>query len=118
MLSKEQVHFLSDKINKKVNLPLLGEKAELAIIKKAINKILKVLEDEIPEEFFDFIEDTAKGFDPGQGTNIELVKGNLVTFVNKKVNLPLIGEKAEKKVFSIMLGILFDAMTKGKKLSD
>lgn len=118
MLSKGQVNFLAGKINKKVNIPILGEKAEFALIKKAINKVLKVLEDEIPEEFMDFLEDTAIGFDPEQGINIELIKNNLVTFVNEKVNIPIIGEKAEKKVFSAALDILFEAMTKGKKLTN
>lgn len=118
MLSNVQINFVAGKINEKVDLPILGEQAEFAIIKKAINKVLDVLEDEIPNEFVDFIEDTAQGFDPEQGTNVELVKENIITFVNEKVNLPLIGEKTEAKIFSTLVDILFEAMTKGKKLGN
>lgn len=117
MLSNVQIEFLAKKINVKLNLPLLGEKAELAIIKKAINKVLDIIEDELPDEFYDFLEDTAQGFDPKEGVNIELLKGNIVPFVNEKVNIPLINEETEEKLFSTMFDILFDAMTKGKKLA-
>lgn len=118
MLSNVQVNYLAEKINEKVNLPILGEQAEFALIKKAIYKILDVLEDEVPEEFVDFLEDTAQGFDPGQAVDIELVKNNLVAFVNAKVNLPLVGEETEKKIFSTLADVLFEAMTQGKKLGD
>lgn len=118
MLSNVQVNFLAEKINEKVNLPILGEKAEFALIKKAIYKVLDALDDEIPEEFLDFLEDTAQGFDPENGTNIEQVKNNVVTFINKKVDLPIIGEKTEKKIFETLVDVLLDAMTKGKKLGE
>lgn len=118
MLSNEQVVFIAEKINEKVNLPILGEKAELAIIKKAVKKVLKLLEDEIPEEYLDFLEDTAKGFDPEQGANIQLIKGNIVEFVNKKVDIPLLNENTEKEVFGTLIDVLFDAMTKDKKLGE
>ncbi|HKI89849.1 MAG TPA: hypothetical protein VKA38_12540 [Draconibacterium sp.] len=116
MLSNEQVTFIAEKINEKVDLPVLGEKAEFAIIKKAVKKVLKLLEDEIPEEYLDFLQDTAKGFDPEQGTNIQLIKDNIVEFVNKKVDIPLLGEDTEKEVFSVAVDVLIDAMTKNKRL--
>ena len=118
MLSNEQVTFIAQKINKKVNLPVLGEKAEFFIIKKAVTKILDVLEGEIPEEYLDFVEDTAKGFDPEKGANIQLIKDNIVEFVNKKVDIPLLNENTEKEVFAVAIDVLIDAMTKEKKLGD
>lgn len=118
MLSNEQVIYIAEKINEKVNLPILGEKAEFAIIKKAVEKVLKVLDNEIPEEYLDFLEDTSEGFDPEQGANIQLLKNNIVEFVNKKVDIPLLGENTEKKVFTAGVDVLFDAMTKNKKLGD
>ena len=116
MLSNEQVTFIANKINEKVNLPVLGEKAEFFIIKKAVQKLLKLLENEIPEEYLDFLDDTAKGFDPEQGANIQLIKDNIVEFVNKKVDIPLLGEDTEKEVFSVAIDVIIDAMTKKKKL--
>ncbi len=118
MLSNEQVIFIANKINEKINLPILGEKAEFAIIKKAVTKVLKVLEGEIPEEYLDFLEDTAQGFDPEQGANIQLIKNNIVEFVNKKVDIPLLSETTEGELFSTLIDVLFDAMTKNKKLGD
>lgn len=118
MLSNEQVVYVAKKINKKVNLPVLGEKAEFAIIKKAVTKVLDILEDEIPEEYFDFLEDTAQGFDPEQGTNIQFIKNNIVEFVNKKVDIPLLNENTEKEVFAVVIDVIIDAMTKDKKLEE
>ena len=118
MLSNEQVIFIANQINEKVNIPILGEKAEFFIIKKAVVKVLNVLEDEIPEEYLDFLEDTAKGFDPDQGANIQSLKNNIVEFVNKKVDIPLLNENTEKEVFSTIIDVIFDAMTKNKKLGN
>jgi len=118
MLSNEQVIFIANKINEKVNLPILGEKAEFFIIKKAVTKVLDVLDDEIPEEYLDFLEDTAKGFDPEQGANVQLIKNNIVSFVNKKVDIPLLSETTENEVFSTLIDVMFEAMIKNKKLGN
>ena len=41
----------------------------------------------------------------------------LVKKVNDKVNLPIIGEKAEKKIITEVVNLLFDAIKKGNKLT-
>lgn len=118
MLTNEQVDFIANKINEKINLPILGEKAEFFILKKAVIKLNDVLKDEIPEEYFEFLDDTAKGFDPGQEVHIQEVKNNVVEFVNKKVDIPLVGENMEKEIFTVAIDVLLDAMTKQKKLGN
>ncbi len=117
ILHETQINVVATKLNKEINLPLLGEKAEQAIIVMAVNKVLNVLEDTLPPEFTEFLSNTAEGFEPGSEEPLEGVKDNLVKFINGKVNIPIIGERAEKRLFDTLVGILFDAMQKDKSLA-
>ena len=117
MLTTEQKKYLAEKINDKINLPILGEKAEFKIIMKALDKIDSVLETEVPDDFKEYLNDVSKGLDPGKAAEIEMIKDNTVKFLNKKVDLPLVGERAEKKIFDLVIDLLLEAKKKGSKLS-
>ena len=117
MLTEAQIDLLVKKVNDKINLPILGEKGEAFLFKFAIKKILVVLEKEIPEDFQKFIDNTVDGLVEGGENNIEEVKSYLITFLNDKVNIPIIGENAEKKLITEVVNILFDAFKKGNKLA-
>lgn len=117
ILNETQINAIATELNKEVNLPILGEKAEQSIIVMGINKVLEVMEDTLPPEFTGFLTTAAEGFEPGSEDSLESVKDNMVKFINEKVNLPIVGERAEKKLFDALVSILFDAMQKDKKLA-
>ena len=114
MLSEEQIQFIVDRVNEKVNLPILGEKAEGKLIRKAVDKVLKSLEENLPEEIFEFLDNASDGIEPGMDT--EEMKKNTVNFLNKEINLPIVGEKFEEKLFTEVVDLIFNALKKGKKL--
>jgi len=118
MLSEEQIDWLADRINEKIDLPLLGEKSEKAIIRTAISKVLDLLEDELPEEFVNFIDDVSDGFEPQNEAQLALLKDNTARFLNNNINIPLLSERSEKRLFDSLIDFLFDAMQKGSKLGD
>lgn len=116
ILNETQTNAIVTKLNREINLPILGEKAEQAILTMAINKVLGVLEDNLPPEFIEFLTTTGEGFEPGSENALEGVKDNMVKFINARVNLPIIGERAEKRLFDMIVDMLFDAMKKDKQL--
>ena len=117
ILNEQQINAIATELNREINLPLLGEKAEQAILVMAINKVMETLEETLPPEFSEFLTTTAEGFEPGSETALEDVKDNMVRFVNEKINLPIVGERAEKRLFDTIIGMLFDAMQKDKVLA-
>lgn len=117
ILTKMQQDYLVDKVNKKVNLPILGEKAERVVFAKAIEKILKKLEEELPMEVLEYINDVSVGFIPGGKGDLKDAIDASVDFLNKEINLPLISEKKEEKLFRAVIESLFEAMMRGKQLA-
>lgn len=117
MLSNEQIKVIAKKVNKKVDVPIIGEKFEYRIIVFGLNKIDKVLDEELPPDFAQLLDDVSDGFEPESPADLEKVKLHLVTFINKKVNIPLMGEKAERELIEFVIEIIIDAMTKNKKLA-
>lgn len=117
ILNEHQIDTIAEKLNEKINLPLLGEKAEKAILLMGIRKVLEVMEENMPPEFSQFLTNAAEGFEPSSEASLKEAKANIVTFVNKKVNLPIIGERAEKQLFQAVVDLLFDAMKKDNSLA-
>ncbi len=117
ILTEAQQNYLVDKVNEKVNLPFLGERGERMVFAKAINKILKKLERELPQEVLNYINDVSDGFIPGGEGDLQDAIAASVNFLNKEINLPLIGEKKEEQLLTAVIESLFEAMMKGNKLA-
>ena len=117
ILTQMQQDYLIDKVNEKINLPILGERGERMIFAKAIEKILEKLEKELPEEVLNYIHDVSVGFIPGGDGDLQDAIEASVDFLNKEINLPLISERKEKKLFTAVIESLFEAMLRGNKLA-
>ena len=114
MLNQKQITYIVKKVNEKVNVPIIGEKAEAQLIEKGVKKILALLEKELPEEVQNIISDAAEGVQPDM--DLTEIKANTVEFLNKEINLPIVGEKFEKELFTEVVDILFNAMKKGENV--
>ena len=118
MLSEAQINYIADKLNKKINIPIVGEKFEKKLIVKGLEKIDVELDEHLPPEWAELLDDISDGIEPGSPADLASIKQNLVEFLNKKINLPIIGEKSEAKLFEATIDIIFDALQKGKTLQD
>lgn len=116
ILTEAQKNYLIDKVNEKVNLPILGERGERKVFAVAIDKVLEKLRKELPEEIQTYLNDVSDGFVPGGEGDMEDAVKSTVEVLNKEINIPLMNEKKEAKLFTIVVETLFDAMQKGKKL--
>lgn len=113
MLSSEQIDAVTAKVNAKVNLPLLGERAEAAIFKMAVKQVLAFLEQNVPEDWGALINDTSEGLTPEE---VDVIADKLVRFMNARIDIPLLGEDVEAKVFKIVVGFIIESMSKNKSL--
>ena len=116
MLSKEQIDTIAIKANKKVDLPIVGEKFEQKMLVFGLEKIDKILDEQLPADFARLLDDVSDGFEPDTPADLDKVKNHLVSFLNKKIDLPILGEKAEKELFNVAVDIIIDAMRKNDKL--
>lgn len=115
-LSPEQKDHLLKKINKKVNIPLLGEEAEKKFFSRIIDRIIEKLEEKLPEDLLNYLNDISEGFVLGDKKEMKEAINSTVLLLNKEINLPLLNEKKEEQLFQIVVEALFEAMQKGKKL--
>ena len=117
ILTDVQINYLADKVNERVNLPLLGEKGERMVITRAIEKILEQLEENLPEELLALINDVNNGFLPGDAADAKRARKACIRYLNNKVNIPLVSERKEQRLFTIVVESLFEAMKKGRRLA-
>lgn len=118
MLTQDQVDYLVKKLNKKVDIPVVGERFEAQLIEMGIWKIDKELDDHLPNQWKDLLNNVGEGLEPGSPADLEVIKSSLVKFLNNKINIPIIGERAEKKLLEKTIDLLVEALKKGKKLKE
>ncbi len=114
ILNENQINHIVDAVNKKVNIPILGEKAEAKLIRKFVVEALEKLEEILSPEVLAYVNNASAGL--VKGANLKEAKKRTVKMVNKDVNIPFISERREAQIFTIIIDIIFDAMQQGKEL--
>lgn len=117
MLKKEQIDLIVDKINKEVNIPIIGEKVEEVFIRFAVKAIVRKLEEIIPREWFEnVVNSAADGVLNDDEAAIEAAIERASIFINAQVNVPFIDEHDEYFVIELVVREVFSALRKGVKL--
>jgi len=113
MLTNEQIDAVVAKINQKINLPVLGEKTEAVIFKMVVKKILKFLEEHLPEEWINLINNTSDGLTPQE---VNAIVDKLVRYMNAQIDIPLLSEDEEAIIFETVVRLIIESMAKNKSL--
>jgi len=113
MLTDAEVNALAQKVNAAINLPILKEEKEFIIFAKIIKWIDRKLYEILPNEYYELINDATDGISKEEAVALE---ERLTPIINDAVNIPIISEKQEEKLISLVLGIIINAMVKGFKL--
>jgi hypothetical protein len=113
MLTDAEVNALAQKVNAAINLPILNEEKEFVIFAKIIKWIDRKLYEILPNEYYELINDATDGISKEEAVALE---ERLTPIINDAVNIPIISEKQEEKLISLVLGIIINAMVKGFKL--
>jgi len=115
MLTDAEINALAQKVNKKINLPFLSEEKELVVFAKLIKWIDRELYKILPNEYYELIHDASDGLTSQEATDLEI---RLTPLINNTINIPILSEKLEAKLISLVLIGIMGAMVKGSKLDE
>ena len=115
MLTDAEINALAQKVNKKINLPFLSEEKELVVFAKLVKWIDRELYKILPNEYYSLIHDVSDGLTSQEATDLEI---RLTPLINNAINIPILSEKLEGKLISLVLSGIMGAMVKGAKLDE
>lgn len=108
MLNDKQIDALAEKLNAKLDIPLVGEGTEKQILTTALQQLNKVLAGQAGEELRAIIGPLVDG--TATGEEATRLKAQAVELLNKKVNLPVVGEETEAKLLGPVVDGLVDVL--------
>ncbi|RIH65075.1 hypothetical protein D1164_10830 [Mariniphaga sediminis] len=108
-MTQEELKDLAERLNRKINIPLVKETGEEKILIKIILKIDNFLYDSLPNEFYDLVRSTDKGIDEREAKR--LVR-RLTKLANDKIDIPFLPEAVEKFVIRFVIGMVVKAARK------
>ncbi len=114
-MTQEEIKELAERLNKKINVPLISETGEEKILIKIVLKIDRFLYDNLPNEFYDLVRSLDKGIDDNEAKR--LIK-RLSKLANAHINIPYIPEVAEYVAIKFIIGIIVNAARKNKNFSE
>jgi len=108
-MKPEEIKNLAERLNKKINVPIINETGEEKILIKVILKIDNFLYDHLPNEFYDLVRSSDKGIDEKEAKR--LIR-RLTKCANDKIDIPYIPEPLEHFALRFVIGIIIKASRK------
>lgn len=113
-MKQSEIIELAERLNKKINVPIINETREGKILVKIIFKIDNFLYDNLPNEFYDLVRSADQGIDRREAKR--LVR-RLTKLANDKIDIPYIPEPMERIAFKFVIGMIVKAACKKLTLS-
>lgn len=108
-MTETEIKELAERLNEKINVPLIGETTEEKILIKVVLKIDTFLYDNLPNEIYDLVRSLDKGIDNNEATRLI---NRLSVLANEKINIPYIPESAEYIAIKYVIGVIINAARK------
>ena len=108
-MTQDEIKDLAERLNRKINVPIINETGEEKILIKIILKIDTFLYNNLPNEFYDLIRSTDQGIDEKEAKR--LVR-RLSRAANNQIDIPYLPEFAEKFAFRFVIGMVVKAARK------
>jgi len=108
-MKADEVKLLAERLNEKVNIPIIKETSEEKILIKIIIKIDSFLYDNLPNEIYDLVRSTEKGIDDEEAKRLI---SRLTKLANGKIDIPYIPEAAEYIAIKYVIGIVISSARK------
>lgn len=113
-LSEQEVREIADKLNQRINVPIINETKEEKILVKVIIKVDNYLYDHLPNEFYDLVRSTENGIDNDEAKRLIT---RLSKLANTKLDIPYLPETAEYIAIRFIIGIVINAARRTYNLS-
>lgn len=111
-MTEEEIKDLAQRLNRKINVPIVNETGEEKILIKIILKIDNFLYDNLPNEFYGLVRDAKRGIDNKEAKR--LVR-RLTRLANAKIDIPYLPEVAEHFALKFVIGIIVKSARKNKE---
>ncbi len=108
-MTTEEITDLAQRLNKKINVPIIRETGEEKIFIKIILKIDNFLYDNLPNEFYDLVRSVDKGIDKKEAKR--LIR-RLTRCANDKIDIPYLPEPLEHFALRFVIGIVVKSSQK------
>ena len=108
-MTDEEVKELAQRLNEKINVPIINETGEEKILIKIVIKVDRFLYDNLPNEFYDLVRSMDKGIDDDEAKR--LIK-RLSKLANKHIDIPYIPESMEYVAIRLVIGVIINAARK------
>ena len=110
VLNDAQIDALADKLNAKVNIPIIGEETE----KKLLVRFLVQMNGELMGRAGEELRGILSGLVDGSKTGEEAAaaRAEAVAFLNARVDLPIVGEDTEAKLLGPVVDGIVDVLKK------
>lgn len=109
-MTEKEIKDLAERLNSKINVPIINETKEEKILIKIVMKVDRFLYDNLPNELYGLVRDTDKGIDDTEAKR--LIK-RLSKYANKKIDIPYIPEVAEYIAIRFVISFIINAARKG-----
>lgn len=104
-MTMEEIKDLAERINERINIPLVRETREEKILVKVILKVDTFLYNHLPNEIYDLVRSIDRGIDDDEAKR--LIK-SLAQLANRKINIPYLPEGVEYKIFRFIIAIVIN----------
>lgn len=113
MLSADQIKKVATLVNNLIDVPIVPEFLEQQVFEAAVTLIDKQLDQLLPAKLKDFLNDATMMLDDAHTGDLA---DRLVAILNKSVDIPLLNDDQEQKVFRIVIDLIIRAMASKKTL--
>lgn len=108
-MTTSEIKELAERLNKKINVPIISETGEEKILIKIIIKIDQFLYDHLPNEFYSLVRDMDQGINDDEASRLII---RLTDLANDKIDIPYLPEIAEKIAIRFVISIVINAARK------
>ncbi|MCF6323810.1 MAG: hypothetical protein L3J89_05725 [Gammaproteobacteria bacterium] len=115
MLSSDEVEMLATKLNEKIDIPYIDDKAEQLILVKIVKKIDRLLYRKLPNEIYGLVKNSRDGISDEDARQLKSV---LATRINKEFDIPYIPEWIEQEILEVSIGLIVNGMRKNYSMME
>jgi len=108
-MTQKEIKDLAERLNEKINVPIINETTEEKILIKIVLKIDGFLYNNLPNELYDLVRSLDKGIDDNEAKR--LIK-RLSKLANKHIDIPYIPEQMEYIAIRFVIGVIINAARK------
>ena len=108
-MTQAEIKDLAERLNEKINVPIINETTEEKILIKIVLKVDGFLYDNLPNELYDLVRSLDNGIDDNEAKR--LIK-RLSKLANKHIDIPYIPEQMEYIAIRFVIGVIINAARK------